>query len=86
MPVSDSSFTRSTRSSNRVRRGPYAGLGVHILRSTLFEVLVSGGKLAGGERFTSAGCHDDAHRGQGTLAFEDTPFKPFRGPTFQALP
>ena len=44
-----------------VRCGPEAGLGVHILRPTLFEVLVCGGKLAGRERFTSTGIHYDVH-------------------------
>src|SRR5215216_3178087 len=46
-----------------VRCSPYAALGVQILRSTLFELLVCRGKLAGRECFTSAGCHDDAHSG-----------------------
>src|SRR5215208_3621115 len=45
-----------------VRCGPEAGLGVHILRPTLFEALVCGGNLAGRERFTSTGIHHDAHR------------------------
>jgi hypothetical protein len=31
------------------------------LRSVLCELLIGGDKLAGGERFTSAGCDDDAH-------------------------
>ena len=44
-----------------VRCGPEASLGVHILRPTLFEVLVCGGNLAGRERFTSTGIHYDAH-------------------------
>src|SRR5215211_5166184 len=44
-----------------VRCSPYAAFGVHILRSKLCELLVGGGKLAGRECFTSAGCHDDAH-------------------------
>jgi hypothetical protein len=38
-----------------------AGLGVHILRPTLFELLVCGGNLAGRERFTNTGMHYDAH-------------------------
>jgi hypothetical protein len=45
-----------------VRCGPEAGLGIHILRPTLFEPLVCVGKLAGSEPLTSAGCHDDARR------------------------
>ena len=45
-----------------VRCGPEAGLGVHILRPTLFELLVCGGNLAGRERFTSTGIHYDVHR------------------------
>jgi hypothetical protein len=45
-----------------VRCSPEAGLGVHILRPTLFELLVCGGKLAGRERFTSTGIHYDVHR------------------------
>jgi hypothetical protein len=45
-----------------VRCSSYAGLGVQILRPTLFEDLVCGGKFAGRERFTSAGCHYDAYR------------------------
>jgi hypothetical protein len=44
-----------------VRLGTEAGLGVQILWSTLFEDLVCGAKLAERERFTSAGCDDDAH-------------------------
>ena len=47
-----------------VRCGPEAGLGVHILRPTLFEVLVCVGKLAGSEPLTSAGCYDNARHGQ----------------------
>src|SRR5215212_1302666 len=37
-----------------VRCSPYVGLGVRLFRPTLFEVLLSGGRLAGRERFTSA--------------------------------
>jgi hypothetical protein len=44
-----------------VRCSPEAGLGVHILRPTLFELLICGGNLAGRERFTSTGMHYDAH-------------------------
>src|SRR5215216_4037343 len=44
-----------------VRRGIDAGLGVQILRPTLFEVLVCVGKLTGREGFASAGFHYDAH-------------------------
>src|SRR5215207_9002536 len=44
-----------------VRCGPEAGLGVHILRPTLFVLLVCVGKLAGRERFASAGIHYDTH-------------------------
>ena len=44
-----------------VRCSPEAGLGAQILRSTLFELLVCVGKLAGSERFTSTGIHYDAH-------------------------
>src|SRR5829696_2770113 len=44
-----------------VRCSPEASLGVHILRPTLFELLICGGNLAGGERFTSTGIHYDAH-------------------------
>ena len=46
-----------------VRCGPEAGLGAQVLRPTLFELLVCVGKLAGRERLTSAGCHDDARHG-----------------------
>jgi hypothetical protein len=52
-----------------VRRGLDTGLGVQILRPTLFEVLVCVDKLTGGERFTSAGCHYDAH----SASFFDEP-------------
>src|ERR671913_2116359 len=45
-----------------VRCGPETGLGVHILRPTLYELLVCVGKLAGRECLTSAGCHYDARR------------------------
>ena len=45
-----------------VRCGSEAGLGAHILRPTLFELLVCVGKLAGRECLTSAGCHYDARR------------------------
>jgi hypothetical protein len=45
-----------------VRCGPEAGLGVQMLRAVLCELLIGGGKLARGERFTSAGIHYDAHR------------------------
>src|SRR5215216_7384760 len=44
-----------------VRCGPYAGLGVHIMRPNHLEMLVCGGKLAGGKRFTSSGIHYDAN-------------------------
>jgi hypothetical protein len=44
-----------------VRCSPEAILGVHILRPTLFELLVCGGNLAGRERFTSTAMHYDAH-------------------------
>src|SRR5215211_1952269 len=44
-----------------VRRGLDTGLGVPILRPTLYEDLVCTGKLARGERFASTGCDDDAH-------------------------
>jgi hypothetical protein len=47
--------------ANPIRRGLYTGFGVQILRPTLFEVLVCVGKLAGCERFTSAGFHYDAN-------------------------
>src|SRR5215218_7131071 len=61
-----------------VRCGPYAGLGVHILRPNHLEMLVCGGQLAGGKRFTSAGFHDDAH----SVSFFDNhatprPIQPF---------
>src|SRR5215207_9266741 len=46
-----------------VRCGLDIGLGVQVLRPTLFEVLICVGKLTGGERFTIAGCHYDAHSG-----------------------
>ena len=53
-----------------VRRGLDTVFGARMLRPTLFEVLVCGGKLAGRERFTSAGIHYDAH---GVSFFEDPP-------------
>ena len=46
---------------NPVRCGLDPGLGVLMLRSVLCEVLIGGGKLAGRERLTSAGCDHDAH-------------------------
>jgi len=46
-----------------VRRGPETRLGIHILRPTLFELLVCVSKLAGSEPLTSAGCHDHARHG-----------------------
>jgi hypothetical protein len=52
-----------------VRCGPEAGLGAHILRPTLFELLVCGGKLAGYESFTSTGIHYDAP----SVSFFDEP-------------
>jgi len=50
-----------------VRCGSETALGVHILRPTLFEVLVCVGKLAGSEPLTSAGCYDNARHGQEPL-------------------
>src|SRR5215207_84548 len=44
-----------------VLRGLDTSLGVQMLRPTLFEELVCFGKLAGRERFPSAGCYYDAH-------------------------
>src|SRR5215208_5628044 len=44
-----------------VRCGLDPALAVQILRSVLCELLIGGDKLAGRERFTSAGCDDDAH-------------------------
>src|SRR5829696_10023197 len=58
--------------AKQVRRGLDTGLGVHILRTMLFELLVCGGKLAGHERFTSARCHYEAHSG----SFFDEPPPP----------
>ena len=46
-----------------VRCGSETALGIHILRPTLFEVLVCVGKLAGSEPLTSAGIHYDARQG-----------------------
>src|SRR5215212_7218504 len=43
-----------------IRCSPEPALGAQILWSTLFELLICGGKLAGRELFTSAGCHYDA--------------------------
>jgi hypothetical protein len=39
-----------------VRCSPYAGLGVHILRPTLYELLAGGGKLAAREVSRALGC------------------------------
>ena len=45
-----------------VRCAPEVGLGIHILRPTLFKLLVCVGKLDGSKPLTSAGCGDDARR------------------------
>ncbi|HKH37996.1 MAG TPA: hypothetical protein VKA82_12620 [Rubrobacter sp.] len=44
-----------------VRCWPESGLGVLKLRSVLCELLIGGGKLAGSERFASAGTHYNTH-------------------------
>src|SRR5215213_10272724 len=51
-------------------------LGVQILCPMLFEVLVGFGKLAGGERFTSARFHYDSH--SASSFFEEPTGSPYR--------
>jgi hypothetical protein len=53
-----------------VRCGPEAGLGVHILRPAIYELIVGVDKLAGSERFTSTGIHYDVHS---TSFFDEPP-------------